>query len=165
MDLIILADGPPCRGSWFRYHTHGRTIGEGGTSCSGEPRGRVGRPAFSAARLSRPALKETDRAGLMVSLERGFRGQNDVYFSEDTGETEAPYVVVTGFDPSLLGLGIRRSSPSGAVVLALAEAVNRTDAMAGEAVLFPCAGATSPTSTPRTGPRPRSSRTGPGRSS
>ncbi|MDF3297360.1 pyroglutamyl peptidase [Streptomyces tropicalis] len=76
------------------------------------------------------------RAGLLDTLERTSRGQDDVRFPAGRAMRR---VLVTGFDPFTLDRDIRISNPSGASALALDGTVLRTPGgpVRVEAVVFP----------------------------
>lgn len=66
-------------------------------------------------------LTETQRAELVVELERASRGQNAIRYpkGEYRGGKRVQRILVTGFDPFTLDRDVRTSNPSGATALAL----------------------------------------------
>lgn len=68
-------------------------------------------------------LSAQDRAGLVAALERASRGQDTVNFPAGKGIHR---ILMSGFDPFVLDVDIRRSNPSGATALALDGTVIRT---------------------------------------
>lgn len=66
-------------------------------------------------------LTETQRAEMVVELERASRGQNAIRYpkGEYRGGKRVQRILVTGFDPFTLDRDVRTSNPSGATALAL----------------------------------------------
>jgi pyrrolidone-carboxylate peptidase len=62
------------------------------------------------------ALSPAERSALVASLERSSRGQDTVNFPAGKGIHR---ILMSGFDPFILDVDIRRSNPSGATALAL----------------------------------------------
>lgn len=69
------------------------------------------------------SLSAAEREALQASLERSSRGQDTVDFPAGRGIHR---IMVSGFDPFVLDVDIRRSNPSGATALALDGTVIRT---------------------------------------
>jgi hypothetical protein len=57
-------------------------------------------------------VDEADRAGLVADMDRRSRGHDDADFSEATGDSEVPRVVVTGFDGTPEAFELIRSRPA-----------------------------------------------------
>jgi pyrrolidone-carboxylate peptidase len=85
-------------------------------------------PAFPLSAVGRDAL--------VASLERSSRGQDSVFFPPGRGQRR---ILMSGFDPFVLDVDIRRSNPSGATALALDGTVVRTPAGPAriETAMFP----------------------------
>ncbi|MGI5198436.1 pyroglutamyl peptidase [Streptomyces sp. CA-288835] len=88
-------------------------------------------------------LSDTQRAGLLASLERTSRGQDTIRYPHGgrggKGVKGVKRILVTGFDPFTLDRDVRISNPSGATALALDGTVIKTaDGPARiETALFP----------------------------
>lgn len=82
------------------------------------------------------ALSPQDREALVSSIERSSRGQDSVNFPAGKGIHR---ILMSGFDPFVLDVDIRRSNPSGATALALDGTVIKTAAGPAriETAMFP----------------------------
>lgn len=81
-------------------------------------------------------LSAADRDELLAGLERASRGQDSVHFPAGRGIHR---IMMSGFDPFVLDVDIRRSNPSGATALSVDGAVVETPSGPArvEAAMFP----------------------------